>query len=137
MASNASRLLTRLRRGLIFLTAVVCLPLHAATINVPADFPTIQAAITAAIPGDTIQVAAGTYTEQLIISKNLTLTGAGSATTIIQAPPIMTADPTFAGPSIVVVNSGATVTISGFTSSGTGDCLQRELRRGRVRRVPP
>jgi len=34
----------------------------AATINVPADQPTIQAAVTAAASGDTILLADGTYT---------------------------------------------------------------------------
>ena len=36
---------------------------RAATINVPGDCSTIPAAITAASDGDTIIVAAGTYTE--------------------------------------------------------------------------
>ena len=37
-------------------------PAHAATIRVPADQPTIQAGIAAAVTGDVVLVAAGTYT---------------------------------------------------------------------------
>ena len=39
---------------------------EAATINVPGDYPTISQAITAANPGDTINVGAGTYNEHLV-----------------------------------------------------------------------
>jgi hypothetical protein len=43
----------------------------------------IQAAIEGASPGDTIYIGAGTYIENIIIDKNLTLQGAGAPHTII------------------------------------------------------
>src|SRR5581483_9216274 len=46
---------------------------------------TIGAAVTAAAEGDVIQVAAGTYKEDVKINKPLSLIGAGSATTILDA----------------------------------------------------
>ena len=53
----------------------------------PADAKkTIQAGVNAVTPGGTVNVAAATYTEQVTIIKALTLTGAGAATTTVQAP---------------------------------------------------
>ncbi len=46
------------------------------TINVPGDYPTIQAAIDAASDGDTIVVAAASYPENVTVDKSLTLKGA-------------------------------------------------------------
>jgi hypothetical protein len=72
---------------------VATTPVAAATLtvntglpNVPPNYWTIQAAVTAASPGDTIMVAAGTYTEQINITKSLTLSGAGMASTHIVSP---------------------------------------------------
>ena len=50
----------------------------ASLLTVPRDYPTIQSAINAASPGDTIKVLPGTYTEQLTISKSLMLIGSGA-----------------------------------------------------------
>ena len=55
-------------------------------------FCTIQAAIDDANPGDTIQVAAGTYEEQLIIDKTINLQGEDRETTIIEYPPAPVSD---------------------------------------------
>ena len=48
----------------------------AADIYVPTNYSTIQAAINAASDGDTINVAAGTYTETVAANKQVTLLGA-------------------------------------------------------------
>src|SRR5436305_4722203 len=65
---------------------------HAAThhvLVVPRDFSTIQAAVDAASPGDTVNVSPGTFTEQVVINKDLDLHGAGAAATVIKAPPTL------------------------------------------------
>ncbi|HEV7127899.1 MAG TPA: right-handed parallel beta-helix repeat-containing protein, partial [Ktedonobacterales bacterium] len=76
---------------------------------------TIGQAITNAANGDTISVAAGTYSENLSLNKNLTITGAGIGSTVLQAPV-----PT-SGTGIAFA-SGASglnaVTISGLTITG-------------------
>jgi len=70
---------------------------------------TIQAAIDAASDGDTINVAAGTYDEEnILITKGLTLQGAGAANTFI-APSSTTDNST-----IIVRNPSGDVTINGF-----------------------
>jgi parallel beta-helix repeat protein len=53
---------------------------------VPRDFATIQAAVDAAAPGDTVNVGPGTFTEQVVINKDLDLHGAGVTKTVIKAP---------------------------------------------------
>src|SRR5436309_2621883 len=84
-------------------------------LNTGCDFPgynTIQAAVTASNPGDTIIVCPGGYAEQVTVGKDLTLTGS-SAT--IQAPGTLIGDL-----NIVDITNGATVTMSDFTVSGPG-----------------
>jgi parallel beta-helix repeat protein len=48
-------------------------------------YSTIQAAVSAAAANDTINVAAGTYTEDVTIGKSLSLVGAGAGQSIIDA----------------------------------------------------
>ena len=81
-----------------------------ATIQVPADQPSIQAAINAATNGDTVLVSPGTYTENINFSgKAITVTSAsGPLATIIDGG---------ATTSVVTFNSGEgpTSILSGFT----------------------
>ena len=68
----------------------------------------------AATPGGTVHVAAGTYTKNITIDKNLTLTGAVMATTRIQASRKRTGS----NDDGVIVVDGAEVDLSGFTVDG-------------------
>jgi CHAT domain-containing protein/tetratricopeptide (TPR) repeat protein len=54
-------------------------------LTVPDDFPTIQAAVDAADPGDTVFVRAGRYTENVVVSKPIRLQGEERTRTIITA----------------------------------------------------
>jgi parallel beta-helix repeat protein len=100
--------------------AIMCQPGLAATLCVnPTGASgcqaTIGAAVAAASTGDTIQVAAGTYKEDVTINQTLSLLGAGSATTIIDATGLANAiniDGSAAAPGSGV--SG--VVVSGFTA---------------------
>jgi hypothetical protein len=89
-------------------------PEGVALTNTSCTFPgynTIQAAVTASAPGDTIVVCDGVYNERVTVSKNLTLAGSGNAT--IKAPA-----GTAAGDNVVQVDSAAIVTMTGLTVSG-------------------
>jgi parallel beta-helix repeat protein len=94
------------------LIAAAPAPVAAATRAVPGTYATIQAAINAATNGDIITVAAGTYNENVIVNKSVSLRGASSAT--------VTVNSTSPGATVfnVTVNS---VNISGFTVSCLGN----------------
>lgn len=53
-------------------------------LRVPRDFATIGQALTAALPGDTILIGPGTYSEHLVITKSVVLKGAGRGKTILK-----------------------------------------------------
>jgi parallel beta-helix repeat protein len=68
----------------------------------PADFTTIQKAINAASPGDTIFVRNGTYYEHVVVKKSVSLIGESREDTII--------DGNYTGSPITIVANGVTVT---------------------------
>ena len=88
-----------------------------ATLDVPGGFPTIQAAIDAAVPGDEIVVAPGVYAEALdFLGKDILLrSSAGRDVTIIDGAGL--------GTTILRADSGETLstTLRGFTvTNGEG-----------------
>ncbi len=102
----------------IAVSALVCMLALAAgacfgaTITVPGDYATIGAAVAAASDGDLINVSPGTYTENVVVDKAVTIRGVeGSDVTTV------TAASTGYNDCVFVVTS-SDVTISGFTISG-------------------
>lgn len=85
-------------------------------------FSSIQAAVNAAPAGSTVTIAAGVYAEQVVITKNLTLIGAGDDTIITAPAGIIDADNYGAGSraSIITVTNGANVTIQDLLVDGEG-----------------
>ncbi len=75
------------------------------TLRVPDDYPTIQEAINSASHGDTIFVRGGTYQENIIIKKGITLIGEDRENTILNG----------GGSGNVIVIMASQVTISRFT----------------------
>lgn len=92
-----------------------------------AAYSTIQAAVNAAGPGDTVLACAGTYREQVSIAvPHLTLTGAGTARTVIEptaATPVTHPDADHSGQptaAIVYIAPGTTgVTVSRLAVEGS------------------
>jgi len=96
---ESERNMIKMQRRVLFLISAVLLSLIAGifpienclasgnTIYVDdsggANYTTIQAAVNAANPGDIIYVYSGTYNENIVITKNLILTGQNKDTTII------------------------------------------------------
>ena len=96
--------------ALTFVLALAAASADAATIRVPADAATIQQAINAAAPGDTVLVAPGTYIE------NLTFLGKAIAVVSEAGPAVTIIDGNQAG-SVVQFTSGETraALLQGFT----------------------
>jgi len=83
---------------------------NATTVAVPTDFPTIQAAINNVAPGDKIFVHEGTYYENVVVNKSVSISGENKNTTIIDG----------GGSSVVVRIIADNVSLSGFTVQNSG-----------------
>lgn len=106
-----------MKNTFLFILAILALSpatgAHAETIEVPADFATIQAAIDAAVDGDIIHVAAGEYVENIQLKDGIQLHGDETARTILR--------PDTAGATVQISNI-STIVIRNFTfaNSETG-----------------
>src|SRR3989344_1860476 len=71
-----------MKKEIVFISLfLLCLPfVLGAIISVPGNSSTIQGAINNAIAGDTILVGAGTYTENLVINKSVSIVGVSGVT---------------------------------------------------------
>ena len=74
---------------------------------------TIDHALSVAIPGDTIKVAAGTYNQTVVISIPIRLEGAGAAHTTLDGTGIDSSGPAYGV--VYVGTTGGAVSVSGFT----------------------
>ncbi|MHC5024192.1 MAG: right-handed parallel beta-helix repeat-containing protein [Planctomycetota bacterium] len=99
------------------LAAIVCLATtiaRAADITVnhdgTADHSTIQAAIDAAAPGDTVRVAAGTYRERITLREGVAVIGADEAHTILEGDG--------QGPVVRAEHVDGTASLEAFTITG-------------------
>src|SRR5262249_10654210 len=101
---------------------------EAAVIHVPGDYATIQAAINAAINGDTIQVAPGSYIE------NINFLGKAIQITSDQGAQVTTIDGNQAGPVVSFISGeGPQALLIGFTLRNGRAANSPALRGGGIR----
>ncbi len=117
------------RSALVVCALALAPAAFAAQLVVPRDFPTIQAAVDAATPGSTILIKPGTYTEELVIDKNLSfkpLHSFGRGVTIrspAKLTPFAVVHPSERElVAIVRIGKGARVSFSDLTVAGPIPC---------------
>jgi len=81
------------------------------------DYNTITAALTAANSGDVINVASGTYAENVVINKSVTINGANADTPFGSRNPASVIAPASGLPVSIVADN---VTLNGFEITGPG-----------------
>ncbi len=127
-----------LSSGLLVLGVFVALPSYAQTTLVVDDdgqgtatncsagapaFSSIQAAVNAAAPGDTIFICPGTYNEQVVVTtSNLTIRGAGQSDTVLRPTAVVyNATNLFGNPvrAIIAVNGATNVIVASLSIDGS------------------
>lgn len=97
---------------LILLTSLLAGEAIAADLLVPESYKTIQGAIEAAAPGDTVLVNEGVYTENLVIHKPLKLKS-------VKGPEFTVVRPAVKEEPVILASGTEGVVISGFTAKGS------------------
>lgn len=100
--------------------------------DVQPNFPTIQSAVDAAFAGDTVAVCPGSYPEQVVITRNLTLrkvTGMASPTVTVPQGGVVQNTTTLSGSPaaaqiLVQPDTTAKVTIKNIVVDGSGNNVQ-------------
>ncbi len=103
-------------------------PLCVNTTGTGGCYTDLVTAIGAASSGDTISIAAGTYTttgSQVVIDKSLTITGAGAGSTIIM--PTANTGGSGDGQAWILVTTGGVLNLSNVTIDGTGYSIFRAI----------
>lgn len=81
----------RARVLLVLLLLAQISPAYAATITTCPDqcggYPSVQAAVNEASPGDTVALEPGVYRESVVLNKSITLVGSGGETTLLGSGP--------------------------------------------------
>jgi nitrous oxidase accessory protein NosD len=103
---------------------------HAGSSLLPTIWSRIQDGINAASDGDTVNVAGGTYDENVVINKATTLQGAGKDVTFIDGVNTGTSDTT------VNITAGGDVTVEGFTVTNAATTNTTDKRFGVLTNSP-
>lgn len=103
--------------------AAISINVAAATLHVPGQYPTIQQAIDAASDGDTVSVAAGTYAEGIVVTRAVSVVGAGRNVTFLGQ----------GGDAAKLSANGSS--LSGFTIAGqvTAYCAKATIEKNTIR----
>ncbi len=97
---------------IVLLALLIAAPVMGDTLVVPDDYATIQAAVTAASDGDIISVQPGTYVENVIVDKSVTIRGVqGANETRVSSP---------SGGTVIAITA-SDVTIAGLTIDSSSD----------------
>ena len=92
--------------------------------SIAAPYQTVGAGVANTLTSGTVQVAAGSYTEQVVVGKNMSIQGAGVALTTIQSPLVLTTFFTTPGPNnnypVVVAQNSTDIRIRDLTVDGAG-----------------
>lgn len=90
--------------------------------SLSAPYNTVQDGVNNTLTGGTVAVAAGTYTEQVVVGKNMTVQGAGRTSTFVMSPATLTAFFTTSANNypVMLLQNGSDIRVRDLTLDGDG-----------------